>query len=120
MWNFVIRLIMETALELSFCCFLNFPYLYRMLNPEGFFEILDYLMTLFVIVLIVIMPFWIAYFYNKHFKVLGDEEFENKYGAPYEGLYTNKRWSIANSIIFILRRIILAATCLYLGEYLFL
>ena len=67
MWNLVIRLIMETALELSFCCFLNFPYFYRMLKPEGFFEMLDYLMTILVTLAIVIMPFWIGIFYNRNF-----------------------------------------------------
>jgi hypothetical protein len=120
MWNFVIRLIMETALELSFCCFLNFPYFYRIANFEGFFEILDYFMTIVISLMIAIMPFWIAIFYIRNFEDWGTEKFEEKYGAPYEGLFTDKRWSIANSIIFMLRRVILAATCLYLRNFMFL
>lgn len=88
MWNFVIRLIMETALELSFCCLLNIPYLYRIALFEGFFEILDYFMTILISIMIAIMPFWIAIFYIRNFEVWGTEKFESKFGAPYEGLYT--------------------------------
>jgi len=76
MWSFVIRLIMETALELSFCCFLNAPYFYRLTSAGGFFEFMDYFMTALIGVLIVAMPFWIAVFYNYNFEHLGDEEFE--------------------------------------------
>jgi hypothetical protein len=111
---------METALELSFCCFLNFPYLYKIKDVSGIFEGLDYFMTILIGCMILCFPFWAAIFYNKNYDYMGDEKFESKYGAVYEGLRTEERWSIANGIIFMVRRVILAATCIYLYEYIFL
>jgi hypothetical protein len=67
MWNFTLRLIMQAALELSFSCLLNFPYLYRLKSAAGFFEATDYLVTALVGACIVIMPIWIAIFYNVKF-----------------------------------------------------
>jgi hypothetical protein len=71
MWNFIIRVLMETALELSFCCFLNAPYFYKVTTVKGFFEGIDYFMTALIGVMIVAMPFWVAFFYNKNFDKLG-------------------------------------------------
>jgi hypothetical protein len=120
MWNFLVRLLMETALELSFCCFLNAPYFYRVTKVGGFFEGIDYFMTAIIGVLIAIMPFWVAIFYNINFEKMGDLKFESKFGAIYEGLQTDNRWCIANSVLFMVRRIALAATCIYLYESIWL
>ena len=73
MWNFIIRLLMETALELSFCCFLNFPYFYKITSVSGFFEGMDYFMTALIGFLIVVFPFWAAIFYNKNYEKMGEE-----------------------------------------------
>ena len=53
----------------------------------------------------------------KNYTQLTNEEFINKYGAPYEGLDPIKRSSIAYSVIFILRRLGFSATCLLLYNY---
>jgi hypothetical protein len=36
--------------------------------------------------LLAALPFFISIFYTKNFKNLSDEEFKEKYGAPFEGL----------------------------------
>jgi hypothetical protein len=73
MWNFVIRLLMETALELSFCCFLNFPYFYKIPEVSGFFEGLDYFMTILIGIMILVFPFFVAIFYNYNYEKMGEE-----------------------------------------------
>ena len=87
------------------------------MTATGFFEATDYLVTGLIGSALVFMPFWIAIFYNKNFEKLADEEFENTYGAIYEGLDVRNRWSLFNSILFMIRRVILAATCLYFHHY---
>ena len=53
---------------------------------------------------IAILPIWITYFYCKNFEKLDDAEFEEKYGATYEGLRTDSRAILAYPVIFMMRR----------------
>lgn len=64
--------------------------------------------------MLLVLPFFISIFYMKNFTKLADEEFKETYGAPYEGLDTCKRSSIAFSVIFIVRRLCFSAICLTL------
>jgi len=77
---------MEAALELSFMCILQIDFMNRLFHAQGFFEVLDYLITLLVMVSLVGLPIFIVTFYCKNFDRLGEDEFEKKWGAIYEGL----------------------------------
>lgn len=78
---------------------------------------MNFTIAVILTVLLAGLPFFISIFYCKNFIKLEDEEFREKYGAPYEGLDTEKRRSIAYSVIFILRRMFFSATCLLLFNY---
>ena len=60
------------------------------------------------------MPFGIYCFYTSKFKQLADEEFEEKYGAVYEGLLLKKKSMLIFPILFVVRRMVFALICLTL------
>jgi hypothetical protein len=76
LWNLPLRTFIEAALELSFCCMLNIPYLHKIADKDVlFFEWLDYFMAGSCIVIVLALPVFIVIFYNKNFDRLKDEEF---------------------------------------------
>ena len=64
-----------------------------------------------------LLPVFILTFYNVNEDKFDDEEFEEKYGAPYEGLDTRKKTAIYFSLIFIFRRLSYAAISITLYNY---
>ena len=118
-WNFFLRLILTTSLELSFSIMLNTPYMGNF-ERAFFLEKTDYLMTVFIGTVLLISPFFILTFYGYNFDRLDDTRFKDTYGSVYDGMKPNLRASIGFSILFIVRRIIFAATCLYLTDSLWL
>lgn len=70
LWNWVIRLILEAALELSFVVILQYDFLSNLKNAGGFFEGVDYLMTYLVIFGLIFLPCFILVFYCKNFDKL--------------------------------------------------
>jgi len=67
------------------------------------------------------LPFNVAFFWGfLRFKELPDPSFQQTYGSVYEGLKPTKRSSLAFPILFVFRRMILAITCLYLKDHLWL
>lgn len=122
LWNWCIRLILEAALELSFTCMLNWYFLGNIANPKTTFEMIDYSITIIVTISLIALPFFIAIFYNVYWAKVeeGDEEFEEKFGAVYDGLKTDSRWILFHSINFMLRRALLSYTCLFLSNSLWL
>ena len=68
LWDLPLRTFIEAALELSFCCMLNIPYLHKLfLKDILFFEALDYAMSVVCIITVLTLPVFIAIFYNKNF-----------------------------------------------------
>ena len=67
--------------------------------------------------MLLVLPFFISIFYMKNIAKLADDEFKETYGAPYEGLDTSKRSSIAFSVIFMVRRLCFSAICLTLYNH---
>ena len=120
LWNWVIRLVMEACLELSFAIILNWPFLPYMTTATTFFQTIDYLITIIVAILLGALPLFIVVFYCGNFRKLGDEDFEGRWGSVYEGMKTCERASLAYNVIFVLRRMLLAATCLFLYKSLWL
>lgn len=134
LWNWCIRLILEAALELSFACMLGMYFIDRITNPGTALAFMDYVLTIVVTICLVALPFFIAIFYNIHWKYVSNhdpvteeeldegvaDEFEEKYGAVYDGLKRDSRWVLFHSINFILRRVLFAYTCIYLSDHLWL
>ena len=112
LWNWVIRLILEQALELGFL--LVFQFQYGKLDKSKIGSIISFAIAGILVIMLIVLPFFISIFYMKNFVKLADEEFKEKYGAPYEGLDTSKRSSIAYSVIFIVRRLCFSVICLAL------
>ena len=65
-------------------------------------------------------PFLILGFYNWHFSKLDDEEFEEKWGAPYEGLKKDNRWALIYPVTFVMRRVLFAFLCIFMPRSLFI
>jgi hypothetical protein len=112
LWNFCIRLIFEASLELSFCIGLNWKY--GVWGAGNWADDFCSINTMMIAVLLLIMPFGIYCFYTKKFEHLADEEFEEKYGAVYEGLLLKKKSMLIFPILFVVRRMVFALICLTL------
>lgn len=66
------------------------------------------------------LPFFIVYQSWASYHLLDDEEFEKKFGAPYEGLKKDNRAGLLYNTFFVLRRFSLAIICLYFNHNVFL
>jgi hypothetical protein len=92
---------------------LNIPYLGNF-SGAFFLEKVDYLMTVFIGIVLVLLPLFILTFYGYNFHKLDDKHFRNTYGSIYDGYKPNLKVSPFFAILFILRRMLFAATCLHL------
>ena len=61
----------------------------------------------------VVGPFWILGFYLKNFDKWENEDWQEKWGAPLEGLRKNTKWSVFYPIWFLIRRIMFIYTAIY-------
>ena len=112
MWNFVIRLILEGALETAFCCYINIKY--GKFDRKIFGSVFSFLSSIVLGLLLILFPVFILVFYLRNFDRLGDQEFLHKYGGVYEGLKTNKKSVLAYPVYFVIRRISFMAISLLL------
>jgi len=93
----------------------------KMFISTSIIEFTDYLMTVLLAVILVAMPFGIILFYGLlNFNKLDNPTFKQTYGSIYEGLKSTEYSSLAFNIVFVLRRILLAVTCLYLENSIWL
>jgi uncharacterized membrane protein YhdT len=98
-------------MELAFCCCLNLYYG----GYEGTWAMkLNYCVSWFFAVALGTCPITIPAFYLYNFHKLADEEFEEKWGAPYEGLRKDSRWSLFYPITFVVRRLAFAYLCVFM------
>lgn len=87
------------------------------MGKEYFGSLIDYAIGTLLVALIVTLPIFILVFYCKYFDLLGEDSFKDKYGTVYEGLDINKRSIIAYQVVFIFRRLLFCAACLFMFEY---
>ena len=119
LWNWIIRLLLESILEISFALMLQFQYSNPKKSEWGAF--LDYGVGIIIAPLLVLLPIFIIVFYNYHFdKLEEDEEFKDKYGTVMEGLDPKKRSSVAYVAMFAVRRILFMCASLFLFKYVIL
>ena len=120
--NVWIRFIMEGGLDIFLCAALNYIYLMHSaggLQWENTFDIVNNVALIALAFVTLLFPGWAMWFYCKNFEKWGDEEFEEKYGAAYEGLRTDKRSALGYPMIFMLRRFaLMVVVCAwFLGEH---
>ena len=116
LWNWVIRLFIEMSMLLAFCCLLTIKYA----DVSGLMGWMNIISAWFFLVVLLLMPFFIFFFYLKNFDRMNSddeetaEDFEEKFGAPMEGLKKDMKASIFFSIWFILRRVLFVGIVLFL------
>ena len=83
LWNWIIRLVLESALEIAFASTLNIKF-GNFSDPWGS-EINLYMAFLFG-GCVLLLPIFICLFYVRNFDKMKDRQFEERFGAPFEGL----------------------------------
>ena len=102
-------------MELSFCVFLNLYYG----SFSGTWAMkLNYCCSIFFAGALGLAPILILGFYNYHFDKLDDEDFEERWGAPYESLNKGSRWSLIYPCTFVGRRVIFAYVSIFMPGFL--
>ena len=103
-WNWTIRLLLEGLLEISFCSVLTISYV----NRDSFGGYFNLVFGYILFVSMIFLPIFMQVFYQWKFdrmKNPEDTEFHDKYGAPYEGLQADKRWTLFFPFMVCMRRI---------------
>lgn len=115
MWNFIFRLLIESLIETAFSVYLNIRF--GSTDKQFFGAIFAYSTSVFFGLLIITFPVFVIGFYLRNFDRLGDEDFEHKYGAVYEGLRTDKKSILIYPVYFIIRRVSFMAICFLLYNF---
>ena len=112
-WNFVIRFILEAALEISFCAYFNFYYGEFKIRIFGSW--FNYVSMGIMTSCLVLLPFFILDFYlATNFYKIDSEDFEAKYGSVYEGLKKDKKLSLIYPVYFIIRRMLFMCISMFM------
>jgi len=114
-WNFCIRLVLETAIEIIFCTILNLRF--SQWNTSHWSEQLNYCFAIFFAGLYLTSPITISLFFCVNFKHLTNEKFMKTYGSLYDGLDAERGITLLFPILFIVRRAAFCWTALYLYKY---
>jgi len=76
LWNFVIRLVFEACLELTFAVIINLAFVFSGESPIGnWLEAYDRGIAFLMALAVVLLPLFILWFYCKNFEKMDDPEF---------------------------------------------
>ena len=106
--NVMIRYLLEGALDICICIGFQFEFSEwnNGLNFQTLFMGVNTVMTVFfTAIMAMFIPFLII-FYLRRFESWGDEQFENRYGAVFDGLRKDRKSSLGYPLIHFLRRFI--------------
>lgn len=117
-WNFVIRLIIEGSMDLTFTTYFNLMYARFSVRYYGSF--INYIFAILFAILLIASPVFIIVFYGVNFKKLHDQKFERKYGAVYEGLKLKSRSALVYNSYFVMRRCLFMCIALFLYRHVLL
>ena len=84
-WNWTIRVFMEGLMEIAFCTIITIMHV----SPETFGNNFNLAFAYGLGIATLIFPIFLLAFYCKNFERMAsedDEEFDEKFGAPHEGL----------------------------------
>jgi hypothetical protein len=117
--NIILRFIIETCLDIAICVILQFYY--NDLNGGLFsnnkpFYLTNSIMTVILGPAVVIFSCVMAVFYLRTFERWGDPEFEDRYGAVFEGLRRETKLALLYPAIFIIRRVLFAVVAILFAE----
>jgi len=116
LWNVIIRLYMEAAIELIICTVLNVRY-GKFLNGAPWGATLNTFLAYFYTGVCFASPIVIYLFYSRNFKKLGEVRFHDRWGAIYEGLSPTKRTAIWFPVIFVIKRMLFVAIVLEMDKH---
>jgi len=109
--NVLLRFIIETCLDIAISIALQLYYTDLNGGLFGSSESFYLTNTIFTLILGPAATFFIiamSFFYMRQFKNWGDPEFDDKYGAVFEGLRKETKLSLLYPVIFISRRVLFA------------
>ena len=104
MWNWTLRLMLESSLDLSFTVLVNLEYGDFIDQPFG--AKANFAMSVFLFGFYLVFPFFLVFFYLHRFKDFHNKEFVDTYGTTLEGLHNLDKSVILYPISFVLRRLI--------------
>jgi len=116
-WNFLLRLLIESYLELHLSSTINAANLYWSSNSGDWLASLTTLPVAFVVNA---FPIWLFMFLRRNHERLSEEEFKARFGATYEGLVTESKTFIGHPLIFILRRMLFSFMVVLIRDLTFL
>ena len=118
LWNFFIRLILESVLEISFCIlivFINFDAVYKIYS---FWQVLDLVIAAFCIIFLVALIIWllvIMYKYRGSSEKMAQSGFNKNYGSVIEGMKPSSM-PLVFPLLFLLRRFSFAMSGMFLYD----
>jgi len=120
MWNFIIRFILESSLEMSFAVMVNI--LYLSWPSESIGVRISSFLTITNAVVLLAFTLFVAIFYIRKYKQFGTEEFDEKYGTVVEelDLKRGKKISLIYPVVFLMRRFIMSFMAVYLERWSYL
>jgi hypothetical protein len=120
-WNAFLRLILEATLDFSIAALINIETILDLQRdgkddwwqPELPFFWLNYLTVLFAVVVILIGPIFVLFYYTCRYHKWQLKSFENRFGAVLDGLRKNNRVIIFYPVFFMIRRIVFAVQAVF-------
>ena len=116
-WNGLIRLFMETSLEMAITSLLGLYFL----ESDSLFTFVKYsqVLTILSLVLLVAIPVFLLVLYYRNFAILANPSFKAKYssaleGTKYDSSKKPSKWILIYLAFFFVRRIIFAVSVVYL------
>lgn len=114
--NLLIRFVLEAALDLSISITLQIYY--SDLNGGLFgssevFYVMNSILTILLGPMVIIAAVFLTVFYIKTFHRWNDEDYDERYGAIFDGLRKDTKLALLYPIIFILRRILFSIVAIY-------
>ena len=114
LWNWIIRFLLQSVLELGFGLILMFRYGVK--NKQNPWTIVDFTIGIIISIFLFSFPGFILCFYTKYYDKRKDEEFKEKFGAAMEGFDPNYE-SICYSAFFVFKRFAFILISLFLYKY---
>jgi len=121
--NMMIRYVIEAGLDISISVSLQLYYADLnggLFGSSSAFDVTNSLMTVIFGPVVLIGIVVLGFFYVKTFNRWSDEDYDNKYGAVFEGLRKDTKAALFYPLIFMVRRIAFSIVAIFTLEHLFL
>ena len=119
--NLLIRYVLEAALDLSISITLQIYYSDLnggLFSSNEVFFVTNSILTILLGPAVIIAAVSLGVFYIKTFNRWNDEDYDEKYGAIFDGLRKDTKAALLYPLIFILRRMLFSIVAIYTLDYL--